>query len=173
MSHGLEAPKARQRVARGKRRRRAAPGSQVIRNSGPKGRQNAAMRVCLSPLRGSRVLWDGPGAACSLRFALAPGYLLPRLRRFSHLSPLRGSCAFLGWSRGGVLAALRPCPLATLCRACGASPCPWLPSAAPAALAPGYLCRACGASPWSSEHDALRQSIEIANCFQPMAGGIS
>jgi hypothetical protein len=31
---------------------------------------------------GARALfWDGPGAACSLRFALAPGYPLPRLRR--------------------------------------------------------------------------------------------
>jgi hypothetical protein len=49
-------------------------------------------------------------------------------------------------------------PLATICRACGAHP--WLPTAAPAALTPGYQlprlrrsplatnCRACGARPW-------------------------
>ena len=61
-----------------------------------------------------------PGAA---RFALAPGYLLPRLRRSTRVPRLRRS------------------PLATFYRASGARPVfrafgarPWLPSAAPSAL---------------------------------------
>src|ERR1051326_5002488 len=38
-----------------------------------KGRQKTGALRCLSPLRGSRAVGDGPGAA---RYALAPGYLL-------------------------------------------------------------------------------------------------
>jgi hypothetical protein len=129
-----EAPKARQKVARGKREARSPwiASNKKFRPEGPtECRAYGASPIC---------------RPCGAR-------------------------AFCGMVQGRRARCASPWPLATICRACGASP--WLPSAAPAALAPGYLCRACGASPWSSEHDALRQSIEIANCFQPMAGGIS
>jgi hypothetical protein len=64
-----------QKVARGKREARRPWIAKII-IAGPKGRQNTTVGACLSPRWGSRRFLKDPGAACSLRFALAPGYLL-------------------------------------------------------------------------------------------------
>ena len=69
-------PKARPEGSQGQERAKRAR-SPWIRNkkfrpAGPTDNNGAP----LSPLRGSRAFLSDPGAACSLRFALAPGYLL-------------------------------------------------------------------------------------------------
>src|SRR5689334_8693475 len=96
--------------------------------------------------------YTAPAALMLAALPPAPGYLMPRLRRYcslrSHL------------------------PLATLCRACGADArcapiCPWLPYAAPAALllaalalAPGYLI------PRLRRYCSLRSHLPLATLYR-------
>src|SRR5689334_7877794 len=100
----------------------------------------APSALVLSALRASLVCVLIPGAA---RFALAPGYLMPRLRR-SFCRPLRASLVCVLIPRGSALRA-RPwlsyaAPSALVLSALRASlVCVLTPGAARFALAPGYL----------------------------------
>jgi hypothetical protein len=81
-----------QKVARGKREARSPwiASNKKFRPGGPTERHGA--RGC-RPFGARALFGNDPGAACSLRFALAPGYPIPRLRRSTPLLPWRTSGA--------------------------------------------------------------------------------
>jgi hypothetical protein len=72
-----EAPQARPEGSQGQVRS-TPPLDQKSCSTRPGRADRNARATCLPPFQGSTLLYRGPGAAC---FALAPGYLLLRLRR--------------------------------------------------------------------------------------------
>jgi hypothetical protein len=108
------APKARAEGSQGQSAKRAAPGSLIIRNSGPQGRQNTAGRVSVAPAGLAQFIGDrsrGGGARYAAPLPLA-----------TFCRPCGGARArFIGdRSRGGGARYAAPLPLATFCRPCGA-----------------------------------------------------
>jgi hypothetical protein len=116
------APKARAEGSQGQSAKRAAPGSLIIRNSGPQGRQNTAGRVSVAPAGLAHFIGNrsrGGGARCAAPLRLAT-FCRPcgaravyresiQGRRCSLgcalapgylLLPLRGSRSFLGSIQG-------------------------------------------------------------------------
>jgi hypothetical protein len=75
MSHRRERRRRGQKVARGKRAARSPwiGSNKEFRPDGPT--EHCGARGC-RPFGAGALWWSDPGAACSLRFALAPGYLL-------------------------------------------------------------------------------------------------
>jgi hypothetical protein len=117
---GRRAPTARNRVARGERVARCPwiPYKQNLRPGGP---TENVRRAFLSPHPGlGRFSLRIQGRRAPLRFALAPGYLIPRLRRSAPCNSRRRSMP--RYSAPAALGALQfPSTLdATLFRACGA-----------------------------------------------------